>query len=360
MSNRTKFIFTGEVSVPRDLDKFFKEWDKETDYGRRVMASINFGIKENPHNMGYVGLFGLVNKTVRTMSTDNKPLEIAWEDRLDPDCIKEVAYYRKHYINLGEEFGGAKEFITEYDAIQFLSEWLPKYHGKVRVTGEWKKKPYNGKINDDFTIQNVTSVPEDEPNKLVVSIDLFYNGESVDATSFKEDGKIFINGFVKQYVNKDVGEKYFSQTAILCNAAYDMTNEKHVKTWEFKKKYVAKLSKKKMYHLMWNCRYINGAEEVEFDESMLTDEQKEAIAVGLATIDDYRPSGNTYGDRIRELRLAAPMLKGDFANGLVELDDTMDEFEEDIFSFAVEEEEIKEETLSVDDLEEIEDEESLF
>lgn len=362
MSNRTKFIFTGEPLIPRELERFFRQWEKDGDRGKNTMSSINFGVKENPHNMGYVGLFGVSNRTIKTMSTDNKPLEIAWEDRLDPNCTKEVAYYRKHYVNLGEECGGAQEFITDYDTIDFLATWLPKYHGKIRVTGEWRKRPYNGKISDDFVIQNVTAVSEDEINKLQITMDLYYNGESIDASSFKEDGKIYVNGFVKQYINKDMGEKYLPQSAILCNAAYDMTNDQHVKRWELKKKYLENLSKKKMYHMNWNCRYINGAEEVEFDESMLTDEQREAVAVGLATVDDYRPSSNTYGDRVLEVRLAMPIIKGEFANGVVELEDTLDEFDEDIFRFAPEEklEEIKEETLEIDDLEEIEDEESLF
>ena len=362
MSNKTKFIFTGELSIPRDFDRFFRAWDKDGDYGKSTMASINFGVKDNPHNIGYVGMFGMANRTIKTMSTDNKALEIEWEDRLNPDYIKEVAYYRKHYVNLGEEYGGSREFITEYDTILFLSEWLPQYHGKVRVTGEWRKRAYNGKISDDFVIQNVTAVAEDEVNKLQITMDLFYNGDSVDEASFNEDGKIFVNGYVKQYVNRDLGEKYFQQTAILCNAAYDMTNEQHAKRWALKKKYIEGLSKKKMYHMSWNCRYINGAEEVEFDESMLTDEQREAVAVGLASVDDYKPAGNTYGARIQEVRLAMPVLKGEFSSGVVKLDETVDEFEEDIFRFVEEEklEEIKEETLSVEDLEEIEDEESLF
>lgn len=358
-TNKTKFTFIGEPYIPRDKEKFYKMWQKEGEYGTNTMVSLNFGVKENSHNMGFVQMFGMGNRSIKTLSTENKSLEISWKDRTNPDCIKEVASFKKHFINLGDEYGGSQEFISEYDAICFLAEWLPQYKGKVRVTGEWKKRAYNGKISNDFQIQNVMAVSADESSKLQISMDLFYNGNSFDDSSFKEDGKILVNGYVKQYVSKDLGEKYFPQTVILSNNAYDMTNEQHVKRWELKKKYIAGLSKKKMYHLMWSCRYINGAEQVEFDESMLTDEQRELIAVGLASIDDYKPSGNTYGDRIIEIRLAMPVLKGQFANGLVELDESVDEFEEDIFQFVSEEtiEEIKEADIS--DLEEIE-EESLF
>ena len=64
---------------------------------------------------------------------------------------------------------------------------------------------------------------------------------------------------------------------------------------------------------------------------MLTDAQKEQIELGIKTLDDFKPKGNIYGDRIDEFRLFDPKLEGDFADGLLKADETADEFEEKIY-----------------------------
>jgi hypothetical protein len=43
--------------------------------------------------------------------------------------------------------------------------------------------------------------------------------------------------------------------------------------------------------------YVEGAEEVEFDESQLTATQKEAIELGLNTIDDFKPRNSIFGEK---------------------------------------------------------------
>ena len=53
--------------------------------------------------------------------------------------------------------------------------------------------------------------------------------------------------------------------------------------------------------------------------------------MGIKTVDDFRPKGNVYGDRIDEFRLFEPKLEGDYADGVLECDDTADEFEEKIY-----------------------------
>ena len=110
-----------------------------------------------------------------------------------------------------------------------------------------------------------------------------------------------------------------------------MDNEKHLNQWNYKKSYLEKLNKNKMYHLLWEGRLVNGAEEVEFDESQLTDQQKRQIEFGVRTLDDFRPKGNIYGSVIKEVRLFEPILQSGFENGILTCDETIDEFEEKIF-----------------------------
>lgn len=67
------------------------------------------------------------------------------------------------------------------------------------------------------------------------------------------------------------------------------------------------------------CRYQNGAEQVEFDESMLTEIQKMAIELGDATLDDFRPRSNVYGNRVTLYKLVKFNLTGDYADGVQEV-----------------------------------------
>lgn len=335
-----KFKFVGELGIPQDFDKFFRQWNGGAS-GKLPMASISFSVREG-QNRGFVECFGMKNDVIKTFNTEKGKIEIPWEDRLDPEVIKMVASYRKFVVNLGEEYGGKKEFLTEYDMITYLAEVLPKYQGVVQVTGVWKKDPYNGNIRDRYIIQNVFSpdtfkdpIKASKP-KLLLQADLFYNKDCVDDTSFKDDKKIYVNGYVQQYVDKETGDMYFPQRAILSAEKYDMEKEQHVKTWEHRKGHIVDkgITKKHMYHLYWEARLINGAEEIEFDESMLTSQQKEQIALGIRTLDDFRPRGNIFGSKITEVRLLDPILTNDFAEGVVECPETLEEFESKVYKFA--------------------------
>ena len=92
-----------------------------------------------------------------------------------------------------------------------------------------------------------------------------------------------------------------------------------------------------MQHLLWECVMLNGSEAVEFDESQLTKAQKEQVELGIRKLEDFKPAGSIFGDRINEYRLFDPKLTGDFADGLVDTEMTVSEFEEVIFAPAKDE-----------------------
>ena len=161
-------------------------------------------------------------------------------------------------------------------------------------------------------------------------MDLFYNKNSLDDSDFDENKKMTLDCYIEQYINKDEGRKYVPIQVVFSGAKYDLENEKHKKLFDYKMKYI-KVKNKNMVHIPWEIVLLRGAEEAEFDESMLTDSQREQVELGIKSVDDFRPKGNIYGDRIDEFRLFEPKLEGDYADGVLECDDTADEFEEKIF-----------------------------
>lgn len=344
MSYQSRFSFCGTPVIPKqkaDTKRpFCKEITKKDEKTKETkkMLSMTFGIKETDMNMAFVEAFDSQQKVIKTMDTDNEKLDVDWDDRFDEDIISKVASYRKYIVDLGDDHGGRQEFITAYDMIEHLREYLPDYDGRVVVTGQFtrdwyaKKKTYFSK----FRIQNVFAAPEERKNRLLLTMDLFYNKSSLDDSDFDENKKMTLDCYIEQYINKDEGRKYVPIQVVFSGAKYDLENEKHKKLFDYKMKYI-KVKNKNMVHIPWEIVLLRGAEEAEFDESMLTDSQREQVELGIKSVDDFRPKGNIYGDRIDEFRLFEPKLEGDYADGVLECDDTADEFEEKIFVPAADE-----------------------
>lgn len=338
MSYQARFNFVGTPVIPKakaDAKRpFCKEFSKEDEKTKkkRKMLSMTFGVKESDTNMAFVEAFDSEQPVIKTMDTDNEKMDVDWDDRFDEDVISKVASYRKYIVDLGEDHGGRQEFITVYDMIKHLQEYLPDYDGRVVVTGQFtrdwygKKKMYFSK----FRIQNVFAAPEERKSRLLITADLFYNKSSLDDSDFDENKKMTLDCYIEQYINKDEGRKYVPIQAVFSGAKYDLENERHKKLFDYKMKYI-KVKSKKMVHIPWEIVLLRGAEEADFDESMLTEAQKEQIELGVKTLDDFKPKGNIFGDRIDEFRLLEPKLEGDFADGLLEAEDTPDEFEERIY-----------------------------
>lgn len=329
----SRFKFVGDLGIPKKQERFYVERDgKTSDTGS---VSINFYVEDKKNNSkGWVELFGYKNPSIRTLDTDNKQIEISWSDRLDPDVIKEVAGFKKLYVNLGEEFGGFQTFITEYDMIQYLNTYLPKYSGKVEVKGNIEKNYYNGTVRDRYNITSVYAAAQDKKPMLEVEMVLFYNNSSVDKSDLAKEQKVRVEALVEQYSRIDKKRMLFHQPVVLSQAAYDMENEAHARIWNNRLDYLTKKipSKKKYAMMKWKCRLVNGAEEIPFDESMLTNAQKEQIMLGVKTVEDFAPKKSVYGPTINEIRLVEPILDGDFADGIVECEESNDEIESRIFT----------------------------
>lgn len=325
---QTRFNFVGTVMLPKEDAK--RPFVKRMDKNGKGMLSLNFGIKESDNNMAFVEMFGSEQDVIQTVNVDNEKIEVKWRDRFDESVASIVSNLRKTTVDLGEEYGGRKEFLSTYDAIEFIQENLPGYKGKICVTGRMDKQWYKDKYYDKFVIQNIYSVDEERNNRLTIVADVYYNKDSVDKDDWKSDKRIALDGFIQQYINKDEGVKYVPHRFIFNASKYDPDNERHQNLLKYKLKYID-ITKKSMQHLQWECVLINGSEKIEFDESQLTKAQKEQIELGVRKLEDFRPAGSIFGERINEYRLFDPKLTGDFADGLVDTEMSVKEFEELIY-----------------------------
>ena len=355
MSYQARFSFVGTPVIPKQKSDTKRPFCKEGEYvdkqtkKKRKTLSMTFGVKETDSNMAFVEAFDSVQSTIKTMDADNEKMDVDWDGRFDEEIVDKVASYRKYIVDLGEECGGRQEFITVYDMIQHLQEYLPQYDGRVVVTGQFtrdwyaKKKMYFSK----FRIQNVFAAPEERKSRLLITADLFYNKSSLDDSDYAENKKMTLDCYIEQYINKDEGRKFVPIQCVFSGAKYDPENEKHKKLLANKMSYlnVAKMKVQndqdeivtvkgdEYVHIPWEIVLLRGAEEVDFDESMLTERQREQVELGIRTVDDFRPKGNVFGDRVDEFRLKDVIISSDdFKDGYCRFaDDKGDEFEEKIY-----------------------------
>lgn len=341
-----KFSFTGEISLNAlDSPNPFIRTGK-TKSGDDYLTFGCAVIKEK-NNRAYCELFGMVQDPIKSLDSDGNKISISWDDRDDADVIKSVAGYRKNVIKIGED---RHEFITPYDFNNFISENSDEIKGKVfTVTGAIESNVYKGKISNRFKIQSMYEVdPETTKNKLQTTFDYFFQSTDIDTADWNESKQININGYIKAYIDKDNGIKYVMQPIVFDASKIDFENEKHVKMLNYRLKQICleykdgkivnNIKKNKIYNIPVICNYVNGAEEVEFDESQLTDNQKEAIELGISTLDDFRPKGQIYGERVVIYKISNfDITREEYSDGAIILDDKVSEFEEEIYVAPVEE-----------------------
>ena len=301
--------------------------------------TLNIAVASTKANRMMCELFSMKPNEIKTMSTNNEKISIKWEDRDDPDVVSSVASYKKHVIDLGDE---RKEFIADYDFVKYIENHIDELKdGKYTITGTSNLNEYNGKLSQRFQIQNIYKADEDAKCQLKVTMDFFWSADGVDFADWKEEKKIRINGYTTAYVATKKSNMYVPQEVIFDASKIDFDNDKHVKLLEYKLKQMGmsmsdgkpknNLKKNKIYKLQLICSYYNGAQEVEIDESMLNENQRMAISLGLKELKDF-VEGSVYGDRIVEYKVIDFNLRGDYENGVVQIDDTVSEFENNIYT----------------------------
>lgn len=287
--------------------------------------SFNLGVKDANGNIGYVEIFAFEPNVIKTKDMNDNEIEIDASDRFDENILANIPDYRKFVVQLDER----KEFLTEYDMITYLQEIIPTYEGDIIVTGRYRKN-YNPKsktYNDRFSARGFYAARDDQKRQLKVRMDLYYTKGSFDKSDLVTEKKAHLGAFIPCYINKDLGTKFFPVQCVFNTAAYDMENERHKAQYDYKMKFLD-VSNKTYVHILWDIVYVNGAQKVEFDESCLTDLQKQQIELGLASLDDFKPRGSIYGDSVKEFRLFRPHLTDEFADGLVDTELTESDFDD--------------------------------
>lgn len=331
-----RFNFTGKA-VFNGMDKKVPWYRDGVTKNGAQYKSVNFAVVVQ-NNRGFVEAYGArpSDDVIRTIGTNKQKLDIKWEDRFDNDVIESVANFRKHTTSID---GERSTFITDYDFLETLADNKEKLDGaRVTVTGDVTKNVYNGKVSNRFQVRNVYFANENTGDALRITAEIFYRADDIDLTDWKDEKKIYFNAYTLEFIDKK--NVYVQQQFVLDASKIDFEKPRNVEVLNYNLKQLGlayedgkikiNLNKKKVYHMEVICSYVNGAEEIPFSEDTLTENQREAIKLGIKTIDDFRPAGTIYGNRVQMLKIFSYNLNR-FEEGVEESDITLDEFEENIY-----------------------------
>ena len=319
-----KFRFVGKIGLNALDSKIPYKREGKTDKGGDYV-SFNCIVSSDKNNRAFCEIFGATQDEIRTFDTNGDQTTVSWNSRFDEDVIKNVAYGRLYTIKMN---GERNQFISPYDFTKFLIQHAEEIKDKIFiVTGDLVPNEYKGKISQRYQIRAMYELEQDEKLALNVDLDYTWIADSIDLGDWASKKIININGYINENINKTVKKKYVLQPVILDASKIDFTNAKHVLALNMKLKQIgleyadgeikSHIKKSEVCKLPFKCRYINGAEEVEFDEKQLTDNQRAMVECGLMSLDDFKPKGRIYGERITIYKVYSFDLRDDYANGRV-------------------------------------------
>lgn len=356
------FEFVGTLSIPKATEKFkpVADYDKAHWKGHKV----TFQVKNNENNTQLVEVMGGFNKdgstVIKTTANEKgddgkyKKLEIKWADRNKPENIQAVANFRKFVFDmdveadrwaiqrqikaleasstdsdaivfLQENYGmteGAnalefakdllakslakrKEFLSEYDFVEFLKTAIPKCGNNVFVvTGVIESSIYNGKGSQKFKVQQVKLAAPGTPQKFRGEMEIYFDNSCLDESMFTDIRKYFLNGYVRNYSSAHKKEIGIPTTVVIDGSKFDASNEMATRQLNFLKSLFTVEEKENFSVCGVKCVFANGVQKVEVTEDMLSPFEKEQIFLGLASIEDFKKAyGQANGEREREIKV---------------------------------------------------------
>ena len=356
------FEFVGTLSIPKATEKFkpVADYDKAHWKGHKV----TFQVKNNENNTQLVEVMGGFNKdgstVIKTTANEKgddgkyKKLEIKWADRNKPENIQAVANFRKFVFDmdveadrwaiqrqikaleasstdsdaivfLQENYGMTegvnalefakdllakslakrKEFLSEYDFVEFLKTAIPKCGNNVFVvTGVIESSIYNGKGSQKFKVQQVKLAAPGTPQKFRGEMEIYFDNSCLDESMFTDIRKYFLNGYVRNYSSAHKKEIGIPTTVVIDGSKFDASNEIATRQLNFLKSLFTVEEKENFSVCGVKCVFANGVQKVEVTEDMLSPFEKEQIFLGLASIEDFKKAyGQANGEREREIKV---------------------------------------------------------
>lgn len=347
------FEFYGEIKSIKETDKFKPISKTEYKSGwcnvttnfnvvsgfNRVMCQAKGGMWSDPKKNS-VKTFSKSTTDENGKVTKGEPITIAWDKRNDPFEVDKVAGFRRYIVDLGNkkmryalqrivesgtiteeqkaETGcdtveAAKEaleksnnkrkiFIAESDFAEYCAKLVQsdKIAGsKFKITGDYEVQYIadKQKFYTNYHVRRIELMGNDIEEKLALKTEFYFGADAWDDSSYAENEKVLVNGFVKYYDSsvKDFG---FKPMTIVVTGTEKKVNA-------LKKKFACDDGAIKCINL--DLDVVDGAERKEIRLEDLDPEVQEDIDMGILDFETVKREmgGGIAGPRVSELRFAS-------------------------------------------------------
>lgn len=353
------FDFIGNI-VPCKVTDNFKPYEKRTfDSGwSKTTLKFNVACGNNRHFLE-VGCFtpeniesSIIYTTKCTQSEDGSRsydnIEVKYSDRAKSDIVNSIAPFKKFVVDTEipkrryqlesalekfkdgtitdeqmTEIGVSSledcqieydksckrkhEFIWEYDFIEYLnklinSSTIKDYKWHITGTYELEYNTEKDQWYRKFKPQRVYRALDSDEYKSQADFVVVFGKDAVDDSSFEETQKLRINGFIGQYLGKPYKKICYAPMTFTVDGSTDERAKKMA--MGFKKKFTFPDDYEGEYREIGvTTTVLDGSQEIELTEDMLTDEQRENIEFGLTTLEDIKKELGkpVFGDRVTDI-----------------------------------------------------------
>lgn len=346
------FEFYGEIKPIKETDKF-KPISTTTYKSGWCNVTTNFNVVSNFNRVMCQAKGGMWSdpkkNSVKTFSksttdengkvTKGEPITIAWDKRNSPEEVDKVAGFRRYVVDLGNkkmryalqhivesgtiteeqqaETGcdtveAAKEaleksnnkrkvFIAESDFAEYCAKLVQsdKIAGsKFKITGDYEVQ-YSAdkqKFYTNYHVRRIELMSNDVEEKLTLKTEFYFGADAWDDSSYAENEKVLVNGFVKYY-DSSVKDYGFKPMTIVVTGTEKKVNA-------LKKKFACDDGAIKCINL--ELSVVDGAERKEIRLEDLDPEVQEDIDMGILDFETVKREmgGGIAGPRVSELRFA--------------------------------------------------------
>ena len=236
--------------------------------------------------------------------------KIAWEDRTDENILSEIG--RSCFIKVGVENTTkgeifTKEFLSPYDAINYLNEHL-KDGTRIRVNGRLKYDYYNGNVRVRKEITRIEVVNNDVPDSATFVQSILLTKGCAGAID-KKTGLCPIDGIVLEYFktfnNKEVNG------CVPLHKSFEFDFSRFLNEPEKIKKIREKFFnvRKGITEIKFEGEFIESGSTVQITEDDLDDDIKLQIEFGLRTLEEALQTAAGSGSVLRRMVLIRPAMK---------------------------------------------------
>lgn len=314
-----RFNMVGNLIVAKDSDKHKAFEDKMTDKGG-VFRTLRLNMKcgndfFSPQIKGFLnsakrnsdGTLNVNDSDVYSLEQDleGKYNSIKFKYKDKDKHMNDLAEFKKMvFVNDNERY----EFCNEFDFSEFVHSELKsgKFdNAKFRVVGEIEYTSwFNEKTNQEQTFTNysvnrIYVVPDDTEEEATANIEMYVTEDCINEDRLEEN-LLIVNGYIPQYDSKkkaDIG--FYKSIEYPLNAEGELAEKK---TKVIKRLLVDNFDENQLCKIGFKVDLINRREELEFNEDMLSDDEKEMVELGLMDIEDLKLQyGGGMGNRIEKM-----------------------------------------------------------